>query len=255
MRKANALIVAFVALAVIVAWLPGPAYAQVVTTTTSSFVNKFGNTVTITETYIDGVLSSRDYQEVRPDGTLTLVKHRDFYASGTTKFYEEQRLDGFAPYKIQQQYDESGIIRSQYAELYINGELAVQSFLTFDAQGFLVTEEERVLTTLADGTKVWRVTYEIWSGSTLVSSQIVEYPYGYDFSGGGDDGAGDDSAEHRPGWGRGDENHVHDGPPGHEEFQGSGSGGSDGSSSVEQRPGDGFGDKNHDHSGAPGNDE
>ncbi|MBI2247210.1 MAG: hypothetical protein HYU65_04665, partial [Armatimonadetes bacterium] len=61
MRRANALIVAFVALAVIVAWLPGPAYAQVVTTTTSSFVNKFGNTVTITETYIDGVLSSRDY--------------------------------------------------------------------------------------------------------------------------------------------------------------------------------------------------
>ncbi|MBI2123088.1 MAG: hypothetical protein HYT96_02895, partial [Armatimonadetes bacterium] len=119
MRKANALIVAFVALAVIVAWLPGPAYAQVVTTTTSTFVNRFGNTITTTDTFYDGVLVFRDSQEVRTDGTVTLVKHSEFYASGAIKSYEEQRLDGFAPYKIQRQYDESGIIRYQYAELYI----------------------------------------------------------------------------------------------------------------------------------------
>lgn len=255
MRKANALIVAFVALAVIVAWLPGPAYAQVVTTTTSTLVDRFGNTITTTDTFYDGVLVFRDSQQVRTDGTVTLVKHWDFYASGALESYTEQRLDGFAPYKIEKQYDQNGVLRNFYSELYINGELAVQSFQTFDANGFLLTKEDRVLTTLADGTKVWTVTYATWSGDVLVSSQVVQYPYGYDFSGGGDDGSGDDSAEHRPGWGHGDENHVHDGPPGHEEFQGSGSGGSGGSSSVEQRPGDGFGDKNHDHSGAPGSDK
>ena len=241
MKKANALIVAFVALALVVAWLPGPAYAQVVTTTTSSFVNRFGNTVTTTDTYHDGVLVFRDSSEVRPGGTVTLTKHWDFYANGTVESYTEQRLDGFAPYKIEKQYDANGVLRNYYAELYINGELSVQAFQTFDANGFLLTKEERVLTTLADGTKVWTVTYETWSGDVLVSSQVVQYPYGYDFS-----------AEHRPGWGHGDENHVHDGPPGHEEFQGSGSGGSGGSSG---RPGNGFGDKNHDHIGAPGSDK
>ncbi len=47
---------------------------------------------------------------------------------------------------------------------------------------------------------------------------------------------GQDSGE-RPGWGYGDNNHIHTGPPG----QDSG-----------ERPGWGYGDTNHDHSGPPG---
>jgi hypothetical protein len=40
----------------------------------------------------------------------------------------------------------------------------------------------------------------------------------------------------RPGWGNGDENHEHTGPPG----------------GTSVRPGNGFGDENHEHSGPPG---
>jgi len=255
MRKANALIGTFIAVALIVACLPGSAYAQEVTTITTSFVNRFGNTVTTTDTFYDGVLVFRDSQEVRLTGVVTLEKHWDFYADGTVKSYEEHRLDGFAPYTIQRQYDENGVLRYYSADLYINGELSIQTFQTFDAQGFLLTKEERVLTTLADGTKVWNVTYETWSGDVLVNSQVVQYPFDHDFSA-GDDGAGEDSAEHRPGLGRGDKNHIHDGPPGHEvsESTGSGNSGSSGEA-VEERPGTGWGDERHDHVGPPGKDK
>ena len=41
---------------------------------------------------------------------------------------------------------------------------------------------------------------------------------------------------YRPGWGYGDPNHDHTGPPGHEDT----------------KPGWGYGDPNHDHSGPPG---
>lgn len=248
MRMANALIAAIFAVALIVACLPGPAYAQVVTTTTSSFVNRFGNTVTTTDTFHDGVLVFRDTQEVRSTGVVTLEKHWDFYADGTVQSYTEQRLDGFSPYTIARQYDQNGVVRSYSAEQYINGELSIVTLQTFDAQGYLLTNEQRTLTTLADGTKVWNVTYETWSADVLVSSQVAQFPFDHDFSGGtgtGDDGTGDDSAEHRPGWGRGDQNHVHDGPPGHELSRNGDS--EDSSSSV--RPGNGWGDSKHDHVG------
>ena len=39
-----------------------------------------------------------------------------------------------------------------------------------------------------------------------------------------------------PGWGWGDENHEHNGPPGQDD---------------DSRPGHGWGDENHDHSGGP----
>ena len=50
--------------------------------------------------------------------------------------------------------------------------------------------------------------------------------------------AAQESAPCQPGWGHGDTNHDHTGPPGR----------SDGACS----PGHGYGDKNHDHSGPPG---
>ena len=256
MRKANALIGTFITVALIVACLPGSAYAQVVTTETSSFVNRFGNTVTTISTFHDGVLVFRDSQEVRPSGIVTLEKRWDFYGDGAVKSYTEERLDGFAPYTIDRQYDQNGVLRSYHADLYMNGEVALQTFQTFDAEGYLLTKEERVLTTLADGTKVWNVTYETWSGDVLVSSEVAQFPYGHDFSGGNDEPAGDDSAQHRPGWGRGDKNHIHDGPPGHEvsESTGSGNSGSSGEA-VEERPGTGWGDERHDHVGPPGKDK
>lgn len=249
MRKANALLGTFIALALIVAWLPGPAHAQVVTTETSTFVNRFGNTVTTISTFHDGVLVFRDMQEVRPSGVVTLEKHWDFYSDGTVKSYTEERLDGFAPYLIERQYDQNGVLRSYHADLYFNGVLSLQTFQTFDAQGYLLTKEERVLTTLADGTQVWSVTYETWSGDVLVSSEVVQFPFDHDFSA-GDEPAGDDSAEHRPGWGRGDSNHVHDGPPGHDSIESTS--GNSGSSAEEQSPGNGWGDDKHDHVGPPG---
>jgi hypothetical protein len=258
MRMANALIVAFVALVLVAAYLPSPAYAQVVTTETTTFVNRFGNTVTTISTFYDGVLVFRDSQEVRPSGVVTLEKHWDFYSDGTVKSYTEERLDGAAPYTIDRQYDQNGVLRSYHADLYINGELSLQTFQTFDATGYLLTKEDRVLTTLADGTKVWNVTYETWSGDVLVSSQVAQFPYGYDFSGGGDDDTGDDSAEHRPGWGKGDENHMHDGPPGHEISDSTSEdsvGSADEEDGEDERSGNGWGDDKHEHVGPPGRDK
>lgn len=173
-------LVSLVVVALIVSTLP--AFAQTVTTTTSSFVNFRGNTVVTTDTYVNGVLTTRNQQEILPDGTVAVAKTWDFSPSGVPSRYEEHRVFGTSATTIVRTFDEFGVMLTEYADLSMNGQLSVQRFSTFDANGFLVTNEARVLTTLADGTRVWVVTQETYSGGVLVSSLVSQYPLGFTFT-------------------------------------------------------------------------
>lgn len=182
MRQTRGIIILFVALSLIVTSFVRPALAQTVTTTTSSIVNRLGNTVTTTDTLVDGVLTSRSQQEIKPDGTIVVEKAWDFYSSGVASRYEEHRVLGTSTTTIVRTFDALGSMQTEYADMSTNGQLSVQRFSTFDAAGFFVTNEQRNLTTLADGSQVWVVTQETYSGSMLVSSQVNQYPIGTVFT-------------------------------------------------------------------------
>jgi hypothetical protein len=158
-----------------------------------------------------------------------------FYPNGTISHQEEVRTGSGGAFQttVVRDYDTNGIIREQYVKIVSGGETIAEQFTTYDASGYLVSKEERILTTLADGTRVWSVTVEEWSAGVLVSSTTSEYPYGYDFNappvadnppvwpgeGEGDGAPGQDPNGWRPGEGggdngQGDQQHDHYGAPG-----------------------------------------
>ena len=224
-------ILMLVVAAVLAAALAVPAWAETVTTTTS-FVNRFGNTVTVQRTLVDGVLTTQTSTEVMPDGTVKLARAWEYYPNGAVKTYEEERWSPVSPTHLYQEFTESGQLVLQQGEMGPNGEPVLVSKITFDpVTGHTLTTEERVLLVLADGTKVWEVTTKTYVDGVLASSETKQYPYDHDF----------DLAE-RPGYGHGDENHLHTGPKGKAY-------GETAAAETEQRPGNGYGDRNHDHQG------
>jgi len=249
MRTATTTVIILVTMA-LVAVLAAPALAETITSTTS-FVNRLGNTVTVETTYVDGVLTSQVMREVQPDGFLKMLKTWEYYANGMVKTSEEWRYSSTSPTHITRQYSDTGVLLSQVAELYLNEELAVTSISTYDSTGLLLTQEDRILTTLADGTQVWVVTVSTYAGGILVSSITNEYPYGYNF-----DEPTEASLKERPGWGHGDKNHDHTGPGGNGAENASkqnkhegGNGGATAGGDEPIRPGNGYGDENHQHTG------
>ncbi|OFX14362.1 MAG: hypothetical protein A2V59_03940 [Armatimonadetes bacterium RBG_19FT_COMBO_69_19] len=243
MRKATTTVIILVTMALVAA-LAAPALAETITYTTS-FVNRLGNTITVETTYVDGVLTSQVMREVQPDGFLKMLKTWEYYPNGMVKTSEEWRYSATSPTHITRQYSDTGVLLSQVAELYLNGELAVKSIITYDSTGLLLTQEDRILTTLADGTQVWVVTVSTYAGGVLVSSITKEYPYGYNF-----DAPTEASLEERPGWGHGDTNHDHTGPGGKENKHDGGNGGAAAGGNEAIRPGNGYGDDNHQHTGS-----
>jgi len=233
MRKATTTVIILVTMALVAA-LAAPALAETITYTTS-FVNRLGNTITVETTYVDGVLTSQVMREVQPDGIVKLMKTWEYYSNGMVKTSEEWRYSPTSPTHIKREYSDTGILLFQVAEMWLDGELAIQSLTTYDSSGLLIKQEDRILTTLADGTKVWVVTVGTYSGGVLVSTTTTQYPYGYNF----DAPPAEEAKEQRPGWGYGDKNHDHTGPGGR--------GADDVESSI--RPGNGYGDDNHEHTG------
>lgn len=228
-----------VAVITAVTLLASPARAAVVTTT-QTFVNRFGNTVTITTTWTDGVLSSQTYDEVSPAGLVVLSRDISYWPNGTVSHYEEVRTSSGGAFQstLIQDRDQNGFIREQYVKLVSNGETIAEQFTSYDAGGYLIYQEDRILTTLADGTREWLVTIDP-DGAGVLASYTKTYPYGYDFNA---------TLPERPGYGYGDANHEHSGPPG--QADGSSAGGDNGSGASdapESRPGYGHGDENHDH--------
>ncbi|MGH2399547.1 MAG: hypothetical protein ACRDF6_06845, partial [bacterium] len=176
MRKFGA--VAFATL--MVAWLAFaviPAQAETFVDT-QSFVNSSGNTVTVTDTYeINGsevVLVSREMTETRPDGYVLVTKSWDFYPSGAVMSSEETRNSTVAPTTIHRDYAEDGTLLFQRSEMSLNGELALVVLTEYNSEGYLLTQEERKLITLADGTQVWEVTKSTYAQDGTVASQTVE---------------------------------------------------------------------------------
>ena len=230
MRKLGAVVIA----TMVLAWLTlaaVPARAETFVDV-QSFVNSLGNTVTVTDTYeINGaevVLVSRDMTEVRPDGFVLVTKSWDFYPSGSVKSSDETRNSAIAPTTIHRDYSESGMLLFQRSEMSLNGELALVVLTEYNAEGYLVSQEERKLITLADGTQVWEVTVSTYAlDGTVASATVTQYPYGYNFDAPpsaeqppaeeppADQPPADEDHDDRPGYGHGDRNHEHYGPPGH----------------------------------------
>src|SRR3990170_5434438 len=177
MRKATTTVIILVTMALVAA-LAAPALAETITYTTS-FVNRLGNTITVETTYVDGVLTSQVMREVQPDGFLKMVKAWEYYPNGMVKTSEEWRYSPTSPTHIKREYSDTGVLLFQLAEMWLDGELTVQSLTTYDSTGMLLKQEDRILTTLADGTKVWVVTVSTYSGGILVSTTTQQYPYGY----------------------------------------------------------------------------
>jgi len=274
MRKLGAILIAAMVLTwVTLAAIPARAETLV---DVQSFVNSSGNTVTVTDTYeingTDVVLISRTVTEVQPDGFVKLEKSWTFYPDGAVKTSDEFRNSTIAPTRIHREYSETGVLLFQRGEMYLNGELALVSLITYNADGYLVSQEDRQLITLADGTQVWEVTVTGYALDGTVSSETVtQYPSTYDFDAPpsadqppaeeppagtvpvideppadeppadqppaeeppadeppvvqppADEPPADDVERQRPGWGRGDKNHDHNGPPGKENVGGSSS--------------------------------
>lgn len=255
MRKLWAILIA----TMVLTWLTlaaVPARAETLVDV-QSFVNGSGNTVTVTDTYeingTDVVLISRTMTEVRPDSSVVLEKSWTFYPDGSVMTSDEYRNSTIAPTKIHREYSDGGALLFQRSEMYLNGEVALVSLVSYNADGYIASKEDRKLTTLADGTQVWEVTVTSYALDGAVTSQTVtQYPYGYNFDAPPEgEEPGDDpeeSASIRPGWGYGDENHQHSGPPGHE-VSASSSGKGNGNSNNHERPGNGWGDDSHVHTG------
>lgn len=234
MKKLGAILIA----TMVLAWLTlaaVPARAETFVDV-QSFVNTLGNTVTVTDTYeingADVVLVSRDMTEVRPDGSVLVTKSWDFYPSGAVKSSDEHRNSTAAPTTIHRDYAEDGTLLFQRSEMFLNGELALVVLSEYSAEGYLVSQEERKLTTLADGTKVWDVTVSAYAlDGTVTSQTVAQYPSSHNFD-------APPSAEQPPA----------DQPPADQPPADQPPAGGD----REERPGYGHGDKNHDHSGPPG---
>lgn len=243
MKKLGAVLIAAMVLAwVTLAAIPARAETFV---DVQSFVNSSGITVTVTDTYeingTDVVLISRMVTEVQPDGYVRLTKSWEFYPSGAVKTSDEFRNSTIAPTRIYREYSETRVLLFQRGEMYLNGELALVSLITYNADGYLVSQEDRQLITLADGTQVWEVTVASYAlDGTVTSQTVTQYPYGYNFDAPpaaeeppadeppvdeppADEPPADDVERMRPGWGHGDKNHDHSGPPGKDNVGGSSS--------------------------------
>lgn len=228
--------VAMLAVAVLAIVLAAvPTSAQIVVTTTRTYTLSNGNTVTVVTTTVDGALFSVSYTEVAPSGLVVLDRDIWYYPNGQISRLEEVRtlMGGAYQTTLVRQYDANGVVREQYVKIVSSGETIAEQFTTYDSSGYLLTSETRILTALADGTRVWVVTVESWSTDVLVSTTTTQYPYGYDFNappvaekptwpGNGPNGSGapgQDQNGWRPGQGggdngQGDQNHQHYGPPG-----------------------------------------
>lgn len=228
-------VLAVVALALVLAAVPTS--AQTVVTTTQTYTLRNGDTVTVVTTYVDGAVFSVSYTEVAPSGLVVIDRDIWYYPNGQISRYEEviNLMGGDYQTTWVRQYDANGVIRDQYVKIVSGGETIAEQFTTYDTNGYKLTNETRILTALADGSRVWVVTVENWSTDTLVSSTTTEYPYGYDFNappvveaqppswpGNGPNGSGapgQDENGWRPGNGgsddgQGDQNHRHYGAPG-----------------------------------------
>ncbi len=129
--------------------LTSPAMAQVVTTTSTSFINAAGSTVLAVDTFVNGVLATRQTTETSPLGVLTTIRT-------------------FGP---------TGLVQTQYADMMINGQVVVQQALTFDANGLVATSQRSVLTTLVDGTRVWTTAVLTFAGGVFVSGVSSQTPF------------------------------------------------------------------------------
>src|SRR3989449_3435986 len=159
------------------------ASAQTLVTTTSTFTLRNGDTVTVVQTYVDGVQTATSYTEATPAGFVVLQRDTSYYPSGVISSTTEVRTSTSA-YQTTTvtQYDESGVINQQHVTIASAGQTIAEQFVTFDAAGYVLTQETRTLTTQPDGSQVWDVTTETWSSGLLVSSTTNQYPIGYDFN-------------------------------------------------------------------------
>lgn len=207
-----------------------PAYAETVTTT-NTFTLRNGNTATIVTTYVDGAVFSVSYKEVAPSGLVAVARDISYYPNGQISSFTEVRSTsgGADQTTLVQNFYSSGVISDQYVKIVSGGETIAEQFSTYDTSGFFLTQETRILTPLADGTRVWMVTVDTYSGGVLASSTTKQYPFDYDFNA---------QKPTWPGKGNGDSAQPHSGAPGHD--------------ANGWRPGKGGGDPNHAHYGAPG---
>ncbi len=224
---------AVVVLAIVLAAVPTS--AQIVVTSTRTYTLSNGDTVTVVTTIVDGAVFSVSYTEVAPSGLVVLDRDIWYYPNGQISRYEEIRTTAGGAYQttLVRQYDANGVVRDQYVKIVSGGETIAEQFTTYDANGYLLTSETRILTAVADGTRVWVVTVETWSTGVLVSSTTTEYPYGYDFN-----APPVAQPPMWPGIGSPNSTQLHSGAPGQ--------------SPDDTRPGVGTGDTKHNHTGAPG---
>ena len=164
--------------------MASPAHAQTLVTTTGTFTMRNGDSVTLVQTYLDGVLTTTSYTEVSPTGLVVVDRDIAYYPNGQMSALTEVRTSMGGAYQTttNNQYDENGVLRQQYVKIVSDSQVIAEQFSAYDASGYLATQETRTLTTLADGTQVWDATDEVWSSGVLVSSTTTEYPLGYDFN-------------------------------------------------------------------------
>lgn len=223
-------LIAMVAVTLVVASSVLPAYAQTVTTTTNTFTLRNGNTATLVRTYVDGVLSSLSYKEVAPSGLVPVTRDISYYPSGLISHFVEVRTTSTGDQTtLSQNFYSNGAVSDQYVKIVSAGQTIAEQFIKYDTSGLVLSQETRILTTLLDGTQVWMVTINLYSGGVLVSSTTRQYPFGYNFN------------AQKPTWpgnGNGSSAQPHSGAPGQDP--------------NDWRPGAGGGDSNHQHYGAPG---
>src|SRR5256712_5995630 len=160
-----------------------PASAQTVVTRRSTFTLRNDDTGTLVQTCVDGVQTATSYTEATPAGFVVLQRDTAYYLTGVISSTTEVRTSTSA-YQTTTvtQYDESGVIRQQHVTIVSAGQTIAEQFATFDAAGYLLTQETRTLTTQPDASQGWDVTTETWSSGVLVTSTTTQYPYGYDFN-------------------------------------------------------------------------
>ncbi len=226
-RRRSAFVLAVLAAVVLAAALTAePAQAQTVTST-QTYTLWNGNTATVVTTSVNGVLSSISYTEVTPSSLVAVQRDISYYPNGQISRYAEVRNLAGGAYQttLIRDYASTGIVLDQYVKIVSSGQTIAEQFSSYDASGFPLTQQTRILTTLVDGTQVWVVTVQTWSAGVLVSSTTTQYPFGYNFNapppptwpGAGSKGSGapgQDPNGWRPGNGTGDTQHNHYGAPG-----------------------------------------